>query len=164
MTRPPLQHASSNRSTAAIRPRSAGLRPAASATATGPRGSTVAGSITRSSSKPPMRSRPRRFVVALAAVLAAPFALCAVAPAADTHTKASPAPFKARYQVTYRGISGGQLENAVRPGAVPGQWLYESRAFPNILGRVAVSPDARQRSTMEVAQGAVRPLSLVFDD
>lgn len=111
-----------------------------------------------------MRSRPSRFVVALAAVLAAPFAFSAVAPAADTRTTAGPAPFKARYQVTYRGISGGQLENAVRPGPVPGQWLYESRAFPNILGRVAVSPDARQRSTMEVVQGSVRPLTLVFDD
>ena len=110
-----------------------------------------------------MRSRPSFFAAALAAVLAVQFASAAVARAADTRPVA-PAPYKARYQVTYRGISGGQLENTIRPGAVPGQWLYESRAFPNILGRVAVSPDARQRSTMEVTQGTVRPLSLVFDD
>jgi hypothetical protein len=98
-------------------------------------------------------------------LLAAQFAVGAVARAAETRSHTAPAPYKARYQVSYRGISGGQIENAIRPGTAPGQWLYESRAFPNILGRVAVSPDARQRSTMEVAQGgAVRPLSLVFDD
>jgi len=112
-----------------------------------------------------MRSRPRHFAFALAAVLAAQFAAGAVARAAETRSHAAPAPYKARYQVSYRGISGGQLENTIRPGTAPGQWLYESRAYPNILGRVAVSPDARQRSTMEVAPGgAVRPLSLVFDD
>jgi hypothetical protein len=112
-----------------------------------------------------MRSRPSHFAFALAAVLAAQFATGAIARAAEARSPAGPAPYKARYQVSYRGISGGQLENAIRPGTAPGQWLYESRAFPNILGRVAVSPDARQRSTMEVAPGgAVRPLSLVFDD
>jgi hypothetical protein len=73
-------------------------------------------------------------------------------------------PYKARYQVSYRGISGGQIETSVHRGTAKGQWLYESRAFPNLLGRVAVSPDARQRSTMEIAQGSVRPQSLVFDD
>ena len=49
-------------------------------------------------------------------------------------------------------------------GTAQGQWLYESRAFPNLLARVAVSPDARQRSTMDIAQGTVRPQTLVFDD
>ena len=74
------------------------------------------------------------------------------------------APYKARYQVSYRGISGGELETSLHRGTAQGQWLYESRAFPNLLARVAVSPDARQRSTMDVAQGTVRPQSLVFDD
>jgi hypothetical protein len=73
-------------------------------------------------------------------------------------------PYKARYQVSYRGISGGQIETSVHRGTAQGQWLYESRAFPNVLGRVAVSPDARQRSTMEIARGSVRPQSAVFDD
>ena len=72
--------------------------------------------------------------------------------------------YKARYQVSYRGISGGQIESTLRRGGAAGQWLYESRAFPNILGRIAVSPDARQRSTMEITPAAVRPLTLVFDD
>jgi hypothetical protein len=84
--------------------------------------------------------------------------------AAAATNPAGLAPYKARYQVSYRGISGGQIETSVHRGTAPGQWLYESRAFPNLLGRVAVSPDARQRSTMEIAQGTVRPQSLVFDD
>jgi hypothetical protein len=74
------------------------------------------------------------------------------------------APYKARYQVSYRGISGGELETTLHRGTAQGQWLYESRAYPNLLARVAVSPDARQRSSMDVAHGAVRPQSLVFDD
>jgi hypothetical protein len=88
-------------------------------------------------------------------------ALAAVATAAD-----SPGlqPFKARYQATYRGISGGQIENGLRPGTQPGQWLYETRAFPNLLGRVAVSPQAAERGVMEVTAAGVRPLSFDFND
>jgi hypothetical protein len=81
------------------------------------------------------------------------------APAASRLTQ-----YKARYQVSYRGITGGQLESSLHPGTVPGQWIYESRAYPNLLGRIAISPDARQRSTMELTASGVRPLSLVFDD
>jgi hypothetical protein len=119
-----------------------------------------------------MPSRPSRSVGALALVayVAVTIAI-AIAPvnvvrAADAKaaTAGGLAPYKARYQVSYRSISGGQIESTLRRGAAPGQWLYESRAFPNILGRVAVSPDARQRSTMEVSQGLMRPLTLVFDD
>jgi hypothetical protein len=73
-------------------------------------------------------------------------------------------PYKARYQVSYRGISGGQIESSLRKGSAPGLWMFESRPFPNLLGRVAISPDARQRSTMEVSGTTVRPLQLVFDD
>ncbi|MCJ7451299.1 MAG: DUF3108 domain-containing protein [Steroidobacteraceae bacterium] len=90
------------------------------------------------------------------------------APAASSVPKSPPVSllthYKARYQVSYRGISGGQLESGLHPGTVPNQWVYESRAYPNLLGRIAVSPDARQRSTMEVTASGVRPLSLVFDD
>ena len=38
-------------------------------------------------------------------------------------------------------------------GTVAGQWLYETRAFPSLLGRVAVSPQARERSVMQVRAG-----------
>lgn len=112
-------------------------------------------------------------LVALAAGLALPASSQGVEPAARAATATRPAAspaaallpqYKARYQVSYRGITGGQLESGLRPGTAPNQWLYESRAYPNLLGRIAVSPDARQISTMEVTAGGVRPLSLVFDD
>ncbi len=122
-------------------------------------------------------TRPSLLALALGIALATSIALPARSqgvepatkvPAASSVPKSSPASllthYKARYQVSYRGISGGQLESGLHPGTVPNQWVYESRAYPNLLGRIAVSPDARQRSTMEVTASGVRPLSLVFDD
>jgi hypothetical protein len=73
-------------------------------------------------------------------------------------------PYKARYQVTFRGLTGGQIESSLSPGSVPGQWLYETRAFPSLLGRVAVSPHARERSTMQITPTGVRPLTFDFND
>jgi hypothetical protein len=114
-----------------------------------------------------MNSRPdrRRWPGALALVAAAAL-LAALAPRAHASEAgaADLQPFKARYQATFRGISGGQIENGLRRGERPGQWIYETRAFPNLLGRVAVSPQARERGTMEVTSAGVRPLSFQFDD
>jgi hypothetical protein len=73
-------------------------------------------------------------------------------------------PYKARYQVTFRGLSGGQIESSLSRGSAAGQWLYETRAFPSLLGRVAVSPQARERSTMQVTPSGVRPLTFDFND
>lgn len=73
-------------------------------------------------------------------------------------------PYKARYQVHYRGLSGGQIETGLRPGPEAGQWLYETRAFPSLLGRVAVSSQARERSVMQVTPTGVRPLTFDFND
>lgn len=73
-------------------------------------------------------------------------------------------PYKARYQVTYRGLSGGQIESSLSRGSQPDQWLYETRAFPSLLGRVAVSPNARERSVMQIKPSGVRPLTFDFDD
>jgi hypothetical protein len=95
--------------------------------------------------------------------LLASAALALAAPLADAKEKALQ-PYKARYQVTFRGISGGQIESSLSRGSVPGQWLYETRAFPSLLGRVAVSPHARERSTMQVTPSGVRPLTFDFND
>lgn len=73
-------------------------------------------------------------------------------------------PYKARYQVTYRSISGGQIETSLSRGNAPDQWLYETRAYPNLLARVAVSPDAREHGTMQIKPSGVRPLSYEFND
>ena len=73
-------------------------------------------------------------------------------------------PYKARYKVGYKAIPGGEIEASFRRGSKPGIWIYESRAFPNLLGRVIVSAAAVERSTMEITERGVRPLSLDFND
>jgi hypothetical protein len=73
-------------------------------------------------------------------------------------------PYRARYQVNYRGLSGGQIESSLSRGSVAGQWLYETRAYPSMLARVAVSPQARERGVMQVTAEGVRPLTFDFND
>lgn len=73
-------------------------------------------------------------------------------------------PYKARYQVTFRGLAGGQIESSLAPGTLPGQWLYETRAFPSLLARIAVSPAAHESSVMQVTPAGVRPLTFDFND
>jgi len=80
----------------------------------------------------------------------------------------TPAPgleaYTARYQVSYRGLAGGQVESSLRPGSAPGVWLYATRAFPNFLGRMAVSAAAREHGTMQILPERVRPLEFEFND
>lgn len=114
-----------------------------------------------------MSSRPdrRRWRGALALIAGAALLASLVPQASAMDAEAiGLQPFKARYQATFRGISGGQIENGLQRGAQPGQWLYETRAYPNLLGRVAVSPQARERGVMEVTAAGVRPMSFDFSD
>lgn len=84
--------------------------------------------------------------------------------ALGTASAAELQPYKARYQVSYRGLNGGSLENTLKRGTGPNQWVYQTQAFPSMLARVAVSPDARETSTFEVLPKGVRPLSFNLDD
>jgi hypothetical protein len=85
----------------------------------------------------------------------------AATPAASAPTMQ---PYTARYQVSYRGLSGGEIESSFKRGANSGQWQYETRAFPNLFGRIAVSPAAREISTMVITSAGVRPMSFSFND
>jgi len=80
-------------------------------------------------------------------------------------------PYTARYQVSYRGLDGGELESSFRRGSVAGQWQYETNIFPSLLARIAisavpgaVSAKAHELSVIEVTADGVRPLSYNFDD
>jgi hypothetical protein len=73
-------------------------------------------------------------------------------------------PYKARYEVSYKGLTGGHIESGLRPDTVPGQWLYESHAFPNVIVRLAVSSDANERAVMQLTPDGVRPLRFAFND
>jgi hypothetical protein len=85
----------------------------------------------------------------------------AATPPASTATMQ---PYTARYQVSYRGLSGGEIESSFKRGAASGQWQYETRVFPNLFGRIAVSPEAREISTMVITSAGVRPMSFSFND
>ncbi|HEX5649971.1 MAG TPA: hypothetical protein VFX69_09975, partial [Steroidobacteraceae bacterium] len=39
-------------------------------------------------------------------------------------------PYTARYHVSYRGLSGGEIESSFRHGQQPGLWQYETRVYP----------------------------------
>lgn len=73
-------------------------------------------------------------------------------------------PYTARYQVSYRGLNGGEIESSFRRGAVAGQWQYETHVFPTLLARVAISSQAHEKSVIQVNPTGVRPLSFNFDD
>ena len=93
-------------------------------------------------------------------------AICGAAPstALGDPAGAGPGPtaYKARYQVSYRGLGGGQIEVSLQPQP-DGTWVYESHAFPNMLGRLAISTSAHERGVMEVKGDSVRPLSYDYD-
>lgn len=105
------------------------------------------------------RPLTRLFAAASLAAVATPVVLGAAA--APTPVLK---PYTARYAVSYRGVSGGEIQTSIRPGQTPGQYLYQTRAYPNLFGRIAVSPQARENSTMQVSATGVRPLVFHFDD
>jgi hypothetical protein len=108
------------------------------------------------------RSPARRRVRSWAALLAGATVALALPVSHGQETQLEP--YKARYQVTYRGLGGGQIENSLTRANLPGHWLYETRAYPSLLGRVAVSPNAREHGVMQITPTGVRPLSFDFDD
>jgi len=73
-------------------------------------------------------------------------------------------PYTARYQVSYRGLNGGEIESNFKRGATAGQWQYETHVFPTLLARVAISAQAHELSVIQVTPAGVRPLSFNFDD
>jgi hypothetical protein len=73
-------------------------------------------------------------------------------------------PYTARYQVSYRGLHGGEIEASFSRGKEPNLWQYETRAFPSLLGRLAVSTAAHELGRMQITPAGVRPLSFDFED
>jgi hypothetical protein len=102
---------------------------------------------------------PVRAVATLALAFGA-----SAAPTAQADPGPQLQPYTARYHVSYRGLSGGEIQSSFRRGTQPGLWRYETRVFPNLFGRIAVSAQAREVSTMQVTPAGVRPLSFSFND
>jgi hypothetical protein len=102
----------------------------------------------------------RRPVLRIVAALGVSMVLAAPAARAESPLR----PYTARYHVSYRGLSGGEIESSFRHGQQPGLWQYETRVYPNLFGRIAVSAQAREVSTIQVSPSGVRPLSFSFND
>ena len=102
----------------------------------------------------------RVFAICGAWLLAAP----GVALADPTAAPAGLQPYTARYQVSYRGLNGGEIESNFKRGPVAGQWQYETHVFPTLLARVAISSQANELSVIQATAAGVRPLSFNFDD
>ena len=106
--------------------------------------------------------RPAHWTTRLAAWL-----LCAALfPALTVATESSAPkfePYTARYAVSYRGLSGGEIEASFRRGQQPNHWQYETHAFPSLLGRLAVSTAAHEVGRMLITPAGVRPLWFEFD-
>ena len=109
------------------------------------------------------QTRPRAATAAGTLLLV--LALCA---GSAVPSQAAPGPtlqpYTARYQVSYRGLSGGEIEASFQRGNGRDLWQYQTRAYPNLFGRIAVSPQARETSTMLVTPDGTRPLSFDFND
>lgn len=72
-------------------------------------------------------------------------------------------PYTARYQVSYRGLSGGDLEFSLqRQGN--GQYEYSSHIFPNFLGGLFASDQAEDTSLIAVNGETIRPLKFRSED
>lgn len=110
-------------------------------------------------------ARPRTGVrVRLLALLAAVAGLPSGDARADVPAPPPIQAYEARYQVSYRGLVGGQIAASLRPGPTADLWTYRTQAFPNMLGRLAISSAARERGTMELRADGVRPLAYDYDD
>ena len=108
-------------------------------------------------------TRQARWTTRLAAWLGSALLLPALTLAADTPAPQFK-PYTARYQVSYRGLNGGEIEASFRRAKEPNQWQYETHAFPSLLGRLAVSTAARELGRMEITPAGVRPLFFEFED
>lgn len=73
-------------------------------------------------------------------------------------------PHDVRYQFLFKGMSGGELELKLRPGAQPGSWIYETHAHPNFLASFFVSPESIERGWFRVTPAGVEPQRYMLDN
>ena len=94
-------------------------------------------------------TRQARWTTRLAAWLGSALLLPALTLAADTPAPQFK-PYTVRYQVSYRGLNGGEIEASFRRAKEPNQWQYETHAFPSLLGRLASEKPMTSDETAEL--------------
>jgi hypothetical protein len=95
-------------------------------------------------------------------VLLLPMLVATLGTTANAEENTGVVAYRARYSVSYRGIGGGNIAVSLQP-APDGTWVYESKAYPNLLGRLAISTSAHERGVMEITDAGVRPLRYDYD-
>lgn len=73
-------------------------------------------------------------------------------------------PFVADYDVKYGSMSVGTSRTELTRGAVPEQWVIESRSNASGLARLIAGGTLIQRSIFQLDAAGVRPLRYRFDD
>jgi hypothetical protein len=72
-------------------------------------------------------------------------------------------PYVARYNVKYRGISGGDLEFTLKSDG-NGHYTFTSHVLPNVLGGLFISDQAEDSSEMQLEGSTLKPLKFRSDD
>lgn len=72
-------------------------------------------------------------------------------------------PYTARYNVRYRGISGGDIEATLKATG-NGHYLFRSHLLPNLLGSLFTSDQAEDSSELELTGEGLRPLKFRSED
>lgn len=72
-------------------------------------------------------------------------------------------PYTARYQVSYRGLTGGELEFSLKRQS-NGEYAYSSHVFPNFLGSLFASDQAEDSSIVALNGETVQPLQFRSED
>jgi Protein of unknown function (DUF3108) len=72
-------------------------------------------------------------------------------------------PYTARYNVSYRGLRGGDIEFTLKNDG-NGRYIYSSHVLPNFLGGFFISDQAEDTSLMEFDGSAVKPVKFRSED
>jgi hypothetical protein len=105
----------------------------------------------------------RRLIQFAPYLLACLFATLLVTNTARSET-ILPKPFTATYDVTYRGMRGGQLTFKLSRDEATGRYTYETTVDPSMLARFVIGSAAVERSVMEIGPEGVRPIEWRLDD
>ena len=110
--------------------------------------------------RPPDAACPRSLRRRHAAAFALLLAFASLPPVAADGLRAH----EIRYHFSFRGLSGGDLQLSLKPGAQPDTWVYETRAFPSVLARLVVSGESLERSWFRVTASGVQPEKYSLND
>ncbi len=68
------------------------------------------------------------------------------------------------YHTTFKGLSAGDLQLTLKPAAQPGEWTYETRAFPSFLASFVISGGSLERSVFRLTASGVEPVRYQLSD